>query len=136
MFSAVCVAILYLSTMTLFLAAVVWDTQRVSNYRKDCLGFCCCSEDSYFFCKGKLVSQAQREYIGNVPVPIGDNVSLSSMRSADVQAIKQAVAKRSLLEKWCGFRMGPIVLSKMGRTVVLFVYGIALCIAAYGISEV
>jgi len=56
MFSAVCVAILYLSTMTLFLAAVVWDTQRVSNYRKDCLGFCCCSEDSYFFCKGKLVS--------------------------------------------------------------------------------
>jgi hypothetical protein len=24
----------------------------------------------------------------------------------------------------------------MGRTVVLFVYGIALCIAAYGISEV
>ena len=44
--------------MTFFLACVVWDTQRISNYRKDCLGLCCCADDSIFFCKGKLVSLA------------------------------------------------------------------------------
>ena len=65
LFATVCIVVQYLSMMTLFLAAVVWDTQRVSNFRKDCLGACCCAEDSIFFCKGKLVSQAQREYLNN-----------------------------------------------------------------------
>ena len=107
----------------------------MSNYRKDCLGLCCCAEDSYFFCKGKMVSVQQREYIGNVQVPIGDNVSFSSRRSADVVAIRHAIAKRSILERCCGFRIGPVVLSKMGRTVILFLYLLAFCIGAYGVSE-
>lgn len=42
--------------MTFFLAVVVWDTQRISNYRKDCFGACMCAEDSVMCCRGKMMS--------------------------------------------------------------------------------
>jgi len=53
-----------------------------------------------------------------------------------VQAIRNAIMKRSLMEKCCGFRLGPVVLSKIGRSVILFSYVLAVAIAAYGVSEV
>lgn len=63
LFATVCILIQYMSMMTLFLASVVWDTQRVSAFRKDCMGVCFCADDSLFFCRGKLVSQAQQDYV-------------------------------------------------------------------------
>ena len=39
-------------------------------------------------------------------------------------------------ERCCGLKCAPIVLSKIGRIVILFLYILAIAIAAFGVSKV
>lgn len=57
-YSAICVLMLYLTVMTIFLTVIYWDTWRVSTRRKECCGLFCCKEDSFLFCKGKMLSNS------------------------------------------------------------------------------
>ena len=58
-FACVCVVMLYFCSFTVFLSVVVWDTRRVQDRRKECLGACCCVENSLFCCLGKFASPKQ-----------------------------------------------------------------------------
>ena len=58
----VCNLMLWLASMTIFLAFVVSDSKRVQNKRKECAGAFFCANDSILCCKGKLMSRKQREY--------------------------------------------------------------------------
>lgn len=66
-----------------------------------------------------------------------DNISQagSSLRSGETLAIDRAITKRSIMEKCCGNKVGPIVLSKMGRVIVLSFYVLAIALAGFGISH-
>lgn len=64
LFAFVQVLMLYISSMTIFLSFVVWDTRRVEDKGKECCGLCCCEETSILCCGGKLTSLKQREFTG------------------------------------------------------------------------
>ena len=64
LFASITVSMLYLSVMTIFLCIVYWDTWRVTKRYKECCGMCFCKENSRLFCKGKLLSNPQREFSG------------------------------------------------------------------------
>ena len=61
---ALTITFLYITVMTLFLSAVFWDSYRVSKKCGECFGLFFCSENSLLFCKGKLLSDAQKKYSG------------------------------------------------------------------------
>ena len=75
LFASVITASLYVSNMTIFLAVVVWDTQRVEALKRECFGLFCCKENSRICCKGKLASPKQRDFTGNVKFKIADSGS-------------------------------------------------------------
>ena len=56
LFAATCVAMNWLCTMTIFSAAVVWDTRRVQEKQNECFGWCSCKETSILCCGGRLAS--------------------------------------------------------------------------------
>ena len=39
------------------------------------------------------------------------------------------------MERCCGMCVGPIVLSKVGRIVILFLYTLAIAIAGFGVTK-
>ena len=55
-FACVQVLCLYISVLTIFSAAMVWDIKRMHARRGDCCGCCACPEDSWCCCGGKLLS--------------------------------------------------------------------------------
>ena len=55
-FACTMVLCLYLSVLTLFSAAMVWDLKRMHNRKGDCCGCCRCPEDSPCCCCGKFLS--------------------------------------------------------------------------------
>ena len=62
LFATVNMAMLYLNSMTLFLAVLVWDTQRVEKHEKDCFNLCCIDEDSAACCWGHCAYHKRGEY--------------------------------------------------------------------------
>ena len=63
-FACVQVICLYITVLTIFSAAMVWDLRRMHNRRGDCCGCCKCSEDSCLFCCGKFLSPKQQKFSG------------------------------------------------------------------------
>mmetsp|Transcript_17543 Transcript_17543/g.29598 ORF Transcript_17543/g.29598 Transcript_17543/m.29598 type:complete len:191 (-) Transcript_17543:1367-1939(-) len=61
-FCAVGVTMLYISSITIFSAFMVWDLKRQVLRKGDCCGACICSEDSPLCCKGALLTKRQRSY--------------------------------------------------------------------------
>lgn len=39
------------------------------------------------------------------------------------------------MEKCCGMKFGPIILSKVGRIIIIFLYALAIAIASFGVSR-
>ena len=62
LFAAACVFMIYLIVMTVFLAVVVWDTERVGRKKGECCGLCMCKQDSIICCKGFFLSKKMIEY--------------------------------------------------------------------------
>ena len=63
-FACVQVCCLYLSVLTIFSAAMVWDIRRLHKREGDCCGLCCCPEDTCCCCCGKLLSPKQAKFSG------------------------------------------------------------------------
>ena len=63
-FACVQVCCLYLSVLTIFSAAMVWDIRRLHKRGGDCCGMCCCPEDTWCCCCGKLLSPKQAKFSG------------------------------------------------------------------------
>ena len=60
---------------------------------------------------------------------------MASIRSGEAFAIMTAIKKRSILEKCCGMKIAPIILSKIGRFVTFCLYLLFLITAAILISQ-
>ena len=58
-FACVQVCCLYISVLTIFSAAMVWDIRRLHRRGGDCCGLCFCKEDTCCCCCGKLLSPKQ-----------------------------------------------------------------------------
>ena len=76
LFATVCNLMLWLASMTIFLAFVVSDTKRVQDKKKECAGAFFCSNDSIMCCKGKLMSRRQREYCAEFEPGEDENVDV------------------------------------------------------------
>ena len=67
-FSCVQVMCLYISVLTIFSSAMVWDLKRMHNRKKDCCNCCCgcckCEEDFVCCCRGRLLSGKQAKFSG------------------------------------------------------------------------
>ena len=61
-FAGTGVLCIYLTSITTFSAALVWDMRRQINQIGDCCGGCSCREDNIVCCRGRLLSQRQRAY--------------------------------------------------------------------------
>jgi Niemann-Pick C1 protein len=55
-FASVCIVMLYGLVMTVFLAVVIWDTERVGRKRNECCGCFCCKQESVICCRGWFLS--------------------------------------------------------------------------------
>jgi len=55
-FASVCIIMLYGLVMTVFLAVVIWDTERVGRKKNECCGLFCCKQESVICCKGYFLS--------------------------------------------------------------------------------
>ena len=73
LFALVCNLMLWVATMTIFLAFVVSDTKRVQDKRRECAGACCCPNDSIICCRGRLMSRKQREYCDLVSLQVNED---------------------------------------------------------------
>jgi len=72
LFATVCNLMLWLASMTIFLAFVVSDSKRVQDKRRECAGAFCCPNDSLLCCRGKLMSRKQREHCDLEPLQVVD----------------------------------------------------------------
>ena len=57
-----CILMLYSTVLLIFTPVIVWDTRRVENRKGDCLGICCCAEDTIVCFKGIFLSDKQSAY--------------------------------------------------------------------------
>lgn len=146
LFACVCIVMLWLASMTLFLAFVVWDTQRVEDKNKECCGACFCKEDSCWCCFGRLASKKQRKFSGMEEIQV---VDISSARSnqpdlsggdSEVEIIERSfkykvaqkeIEQNSLAEKFCGMIVGPKLLSDVSRGIFVILYIIMIAGACY-----
>ena len=146
-FAACSIFMLYLSVMTVFLAVVVWDTERVGRKKGECCGLCMCKMDSIFCCGGFFLSDKQKAY-GSVQWPYPSEDKKSEKKDDENQkgatedkaqaAPKQAYnsEEASKTEK-CIYRyMAPCLLSTAGKIVTIVVYVALIAAAAYGCTQV
>lgn len=135
LFAAVTTAMLYANNMTIFMAVVVWDTQRVQKRQKECFGLFCCKENSKLCCKGKLASPKQRDFTGNVKFKIADSTKVKHPNySMEVETALRAIRKNSHSERCCGILMAPLLLKNVHRGLLLTIYLLLVSAASYGVS--
>lgn len=61
-FAGLGVIMLYISSLTIFSAFMVWDLKRQQAQKGDCCGACACSEDTPLCCRGYFLTVAQKSY--------------------------------------------------------------------------
>jgi len=140
LFATVCLITLYFNIMTIFLAAIVWDTQRIKDRRRDCFGLCVCKETSLFCCRGLFVSRSQHLYQKCSSSAIADESAAKSTPALPEskslrRALSHFISQKSCVERCCGKVMAPILLTNVGRVVVLVLYIAALGASAFGVQS-
>lgn len=128
LFASVCIIMLYFACLTIFLAALAWDTRRVGNKKRECCGACCCQETSAICCKGKCLSPKQREFSG-VPYQVADDLD-------KYDEATKTVLEASATERCLGKCFAPCVLSTIGRIVFLILYVLLIVGAVLGALKV
>ena len=63
-FSMISVLTIYFSFLTIFAPWFLEDMRRMHKRDPDCCGLFCCEEDSLFCCKGKFLTNRQRNFSG------------------------------------------------------------------------
>lgn len=125
---------LYFLVMTVFLAVVVWDTNRISRKGKECCGACACSETSILCCGGKFTSPKQKEFC-EVPLSVTEELRAKDEYEKADPAIR-TVLNASMTERCLGKYFSPYVLSTPGRIIFPILYVLLVTGAAIGASQV
>ena len=130
LFAAMSILMLYLIVMTVFLAVVVWDTERVGRKKGECCGACMCKQDSIFCCRGFFLSPKMIAY-GTLHDDQAD-AKKTDERVEEIDPSLQASKTEKCLDKY----LAPYILSTAGRIILLVIYVLLIAGAAYGCTKV
>ena len=133
LFASVTIVMLYFTVMTVFLSVVVWDTKRVEKKCGECCGACCCEETTFLCCCGFFSTPKQKEYCDVILTE--KQVANAKAEYDNASPAMRTVLKASATERCLGKYFVPVILSNIGRIVVLVVYVAMISVAAYGCSE-
>ena len=111
----------------MFLCVVYWDASRVAKKRKECCGLCFCKENSFLFCRGKLLSGPQKKFSGILEIQQSNPV-----KKENINESKDATVVASQTEKFLIQKVAPILLNKKSKTAVLILYAVFTAICIYG----
>lgn len=130
-FASVCVVMLYLIVMTLFLAVVVWDTERVGKHKGECCGACCCKMDSVVCCKGFFLSDKQKRY-GDHAIDKEGTVATDGETKKEPEADADEHEESSKTEKCLEKYLAPNLLTLPGKITLMVVYVFLISASIYG----
>ena len=127
MFCSLTIMMLYLSVMTMFLCVVYWDASRVAKKRRECCGLCFCKENSFLFCRGKLLSESQQKFSGIFQI-----AQSNPTETEKIDDCKDTTVVASQTEKVFIQKVAPILLNKKSKIAVLIIYAVFTAICIYG----
>jgi predicted RND superfamily exporter protein len=117
-FAGLGVLMLYLTSISVFAAYMVWDIKRQMNKKGDCCGACMCKENTMICCGGRLLTKAQKSY--PFQGEEGDEIPNEKYANGTQKFLHEK------LSKW--------TTSKYGIIVILVIWTIYTCVSIYGVS--
>jgi len=117
-FAGLGVLMLFLTSISVFSAFMVWDIKRQRNQKGDCCGACMCKESTFLCCGGRLLTKSQKSY--PFQGEEGDEIPNEKYANGTQKFLHEK------LSKW--------ITSKVGIIVVLVIWTIYTCVSIYGVS--
>ena len=137
MHCALTILCLYLSVMSIFLCFVYWDAYRISKKCGECCGLFFCKENSILCFKGKLLSDAQKEYSGillNIVEVKKEETDETKERNSgnegDDTSIVASRTEQFLLTKFAPFLLKPKV-----KATILVIYALFTIFCLVGVFK-
>ena len=118
-FAGICIFSLYFCILTIFCAWFLSDLQRMQEKKPDCFGLCCCKVDSVFCCRGRFLTNKQKQFIG---IPVENEADDSKEYTSQVEKFFDVYYTKAILSKW-------------GKVAALVGIAIFSGFEAYGVSQ-
>ena len=112
-----CILLLYISVFTIFTPVLYWDTIRVYKQYGDLCGLCLCREKTILCCKGRLLSEKQKEFSQTDQNSKLTEVSEEQSSSENSDAIVASHTELLIKDK-----IAPRLISTRGKLMVLTGY--------------
>lgn len=119
-FAGLGVLMLYLTSLSVFSAFMVWDIRRQAAQKGDCCGACMCKEDSVICCKGFFLTTAQKSY---------------PFQGSETDAVPDEKYANGT-QKFLHQRFSAWTTSKVGIVTILVVWLTYTAVSIYGAAEV
>ena len=121
-FAGVGVLMLFLSSISVFSAFMVWELERTMNRKGDCCGACtkCCGEETIICCGGRFLTDRQKAY------------PFRGEESDEVPKEQYTNATHKFLHE----KYSKALTSKFGIITVLAVWLIYFGVSLYGVTNV
>lgn len=119
-FAGLGVLMLYLTSISVFSAFMVWDIRRQAAQKGDCCGACRCKEDTIICCKGFFLTTAQKSY------------PFQGSESDEIPEEKYANGTQKFLHQ----KLSAWTTSKAGIIVILIIWLIYFGVSIYGAVNV
>lgn len=111
---------LFIASITVFSAFMVWDIKRQASKKGDCCGACCCKEDTMLCCGGRFLTPKQKAY----PFAGEESDPVPEMQYANG-------TQKFLYEKF-----SLAITSTMGRYIVMMVWTVYIAVSIWGATQV
>lgn len=119
-FAGMGIIMLYLTSISVFSAFMVWEIKRQASRKGDCCGGCMCKEDTIICCRGFCLTTAQKSY----PFQGNEEDALPDEKYANGT------------QKFLHLYFSKATTSKAGIITILSIWLIYLGVSLYGVSQV
>lgn len=118
-FAGMGILMLYLTSISVFSAFMVWDIRRQANRKGDCCGACMCKEDTIICCRGFCLTTSQKSYPfqGNETDPKPEETYANGT------------------QKFLHLYFSKATTSKYGIIAILSIWLIYLGVSIYGVTQ-
>ena len=110
------VLMLFIASITVFSAFMVWDIKRQASKKGDCCGACCCKEDTMLCCGGRFLTPKQKAY------------PFAGEESDPEPEMQYANGTQKFLYE----RFSLAITSTMGRYIVMTVWTVYIAVSIWG----
>lgn len=110
------VLMLFIASITVFSAFMVWDIKRQASKKGDCCGACCCKEDTMLCCGGRFLTPKQKAY------------PFAGEESDPEPEMQYANGTQKFLYE----RFSLAITSTMGRYIVMMVWTVYIAVSIWG----